>query len=79
MQYADLLTVPANHAGTPGLSIPCGLDADGLPLGLQFLANDWDEALLLRAGEAYELATADDAWRRARPKVLGGLPQGQEA
>ena len=70
MQYADLLTVPANHAGTPGISIPCGLDANGLPIGLQFLGNDWDEATLLRAAAAYEQITADEAWRKARPRVL---------
>jgi aspartyl-tRNA(Asn)/glutamyl-tRNA(Gln) amidotransferase subunit A len=70
MQYADLLTVPANHAGTPGLSIPCGLDANGLPLGLQILANDWDEATMLRVAAAYEQITADEPWRKMRPRVL---------
>jgi aspartyl-tRNA(Asn)/glutamyl-tRNA(Gln) amidotransferase subunit A len=70
MQYADLLTVPANHAGTPGLSIPCGLDANGLPLGLQILANDWDEATMLRVAAAYEQITAGEEWRKARPKAL---------
>ncbi len=70
MQYADLLTVPANHAGTPGVSIPGGLDSRGLPIGLQILANDWDEATMLRVGAAYEHITADEAWRKARPKVL---------
>ncbi|NPV55392.1 MAG: Asp-tRNA(Asn)/Glu-tRNA(Gln) amidotransferase subunit GatA [Anaerolineae bacterium] len=58
MQYADQLTVPANHAGTPGLSIPAGLAADGLPLGIQLLGADFSEALLLRAARAYEAATA---------------------
>jgi aspartyl-tRNA(Asn)/glutamyl-tRNA(Gln) amidotransferase subunit A len=70
MQYADLLTVPANHAGTPGISIPCGLDSNGLPLGLQILANDWDEATMLRVAAAYEQITTDEAWRKAKPKVL---------
>ncbi len=72
MQYADLLTVPANHAGTPGVSIPAGLDAHGLPLGLQILAGDWNEAGMLRIAAAYERLTASDAWRRARPSVLNG-------
>jgi aspartyl-tRNA(Asn)/glutamyl-tRNA(Gln) amidotransferase subunit A len=75
MQYADLLTVPANHAGTPGISIPCGLDAAGLPIGLQFLASDWDEATMLRAAAAYEQITADEAWRKVRPGVLASLKQ----
>ena len=70
MQYADLLTVPANHAGTPGISIPCGLDTNDLPLGLQILANDWDEATMLRVAAGDEQLTADEPWRRVRPTVL---------
>jgi aspartyl-tRNA(Asn)/glutamyl-tRNA(Gln) amidotransferase subunit A len=70
MQYADLLTVPANHAGTPGLSIPCGLDTYGLPIGLQILGNDWEEATLLRIGAAYEQITGEEAWRKIRPLIL---------
>jgi aspartyl-tRNA(Asn)/glutamyl-tRNA(Gln) amidotransferase subunit A len=70
MQYADLLTVPANHAGTPGLSIPCGLDAQGLPLGLQLLGADWNEATLFRVAAAYESLTEAEPWRQARPPVL---------
>ena len=70
MQYADLLTVPANHAGNPGVSIPAGLDQAGLPLGLQLLGADWRESLLLQVAAEYERLTADEAWRRARPKVL---------
>jgi aspartyl-tRNA(Asn)/glutamyl-tRNA(Gln) amidotransferase subunit A len=70
MQYADLLTVPANHAGTPGLSIPAGLDRAGLPLGLQVLAGDWNEALLLQIAAAYERLTAGAPWRQARPAAL---------
>ena len=73
MQYADLLTVPANHSGTPGISVPAGLDHQGLPLAIQFLAGDWNEALLLRVAAAYEQITADEAWRAARPAVLAGL------
>jgi aspartyl-tRNA(Asn)/glutamyl-tRNA(Gln) amidotransferase subunit A len=70
MQYADQLTVPANHAGVPGLSIPGGLDKDGLPIGIQLLGPDFSEAPLLRIGRAYEQATQAAAWRQARPKVL---------
>jgi aspartyl-tRNA(Asn)/glutamyl-tRNA(Gln) amidotransferase subunit A len=70
MQYADLLTVPANHAGTPGISIPAGLDRQGLPLGLQVLGRDWDEATVLRVAATYEQLTAEAAWRRQRPAVL---------
>lgn len=72
MQYADLLTVPANHAGIPGLSIPCGLSKEGLPIGLQLLGPDFSEAALLRIGRRFERATEGEAWRAARPKVLAG-------
>jgi aspartyl-tRNA(Asn)/glutamyl-tRNA(Gln) amidotransferase subunit A len=72
MQYADSLTVPADHAGVPALSIPAGLDDGGLPIGIQFMARDFDEARLFRIGQAYEKSTAGEAWRAARPKVLGG-------
>lgn len=70
MQYADQLTVPANHAGTPGLSLPAGIDGEGLPLGLQLLGPDYGEAVLLQVGRAYEMATQDQAWRKVKPKVL---------
>jgi aspartyl-tRNA(Asn)/glutamyl-tRNA(Gln) amidotransferase subunit A len=70
MQYADQLTVPANHAGVPGLSIPAGFDRQGLPIGVQLLGPDYSEATLLRIGRAYELATEDQAWRIRRPGML---------
>ena len=73
MQYADLLTVPANHAGTPGLSLPAGLDRRRLPIGLQLLGPDFGESMLLRVGRAWELETASEAWRAARPAVLEGV------
>ncbi|NMB88957.1 MAG: Asp-tRNA(Asn)/Glu-tRNA(Gln) amidotransferase subunit GatA [Chloroflexi bacterium] len=70
MQYSDQLTVAANHAGIPGLSLPGGLDGSGLPIGLQLLGPDYSEATLLRIGRAYEQATADAPWRAVRPQVL---------
>ena len=70
MQYADQFTVAANHAGVPGVSLPGGLDAAGLPLGIQLLGPDFSEATLLRIGRAYEQATQEDAWRSMKPKVL---------
>ncbi|NMC53927.1 MAG: Asp-tRNA(Asn)/Glu-tRNA(Gln) amidotransferase subunit GatA [Chloroflexi bacterium] len=70
MQYADQLTVPANHAGVPGISIPAGLDGEGLPVGIQLLGPDFSEAALLRAGRAFEQATAAEEWRSAKPQVL---------
>ena len=49
---------------------PAGLDAEGLPIGIQLLGPDFSEATLLRIGRAYELATQGDAWRERRPKVV---------
>jgi aspartyl-tRNA(Asn)/glutamyl-tRNA(Gln) amidotransferase subunit A len=70
MQYADQLAVPANHAGTPGISLPAGLDAEGLPIGIQLLGADFTEGMLLRIGRAYEHGTESETWRNAKPKVL---------
>ena len=70
MQYADQLTVPANHAGVPGISIPAGLDSDGMPIGVQLLAPDFMEETLFQAGYAFEQATADADWRNVQPQVL---------
>jgi aspartyl-tRNA(Asn)/glutamyl-tRNA(Gln) amidotransferase subunit A len=70
MQYADQLTVPSNHAGNPGLSLPAGLDHDGLPIGIQLLGPDFSEGRLLRIGRAYEHATAAEDWRKKRPAML---------
>jgi aspartyl-tRNA(Asn)/glutamyl-tRNA(Gln) amidotransferase subunit A len=70
MQYADQLTVPANHAGVPGISLPAGFDAAGLPVGIQLLGADFSEATLLRIGRAYEMASQDEAWRSLRPRIV---------
>ncbi|HET8646466.1 MAG TPA: amidase family protein, partial [Vicinamibacteria bacterium] len=53
MYLADVFTVPANLAGLPGLSLPCGL-VRGLPAGLQLLGRPFDEATLFRAGHAFQ-------------------------
>lgn len=70
MQYADQLTVPANHAGVPGLSLPAGLDGDRLPIGIQLLGADYSEEKLFRIGRTYEKATENETWRKVKPKVL---------
>ena len=51
------LTRPANVAGIPALSIPCGFTSDGLPIGLQLMGRRWGEARLLAIARAYEEAT----------------------
>jgi aspartyl-tRNA(Asn)/glutamyl-tRNA(Gln) amidotransferase subunit A len=58
------LTRPFNALGLPALSVPCGASADGRPLALQLVGRPFDEATLLRVGQAYEDATA---WHRRRP------------
>jgi aspartyl-tRNA(Asn)/glutamyl-tRNA(Gln) amidotransferase subunit A len=73
MQYADQFNVTANHAGTPGITIPAGLDENRLPIGIQLLGPDFSEANLLRIGRAYEMASATDAWRTEKPQVLAKL------
>lgn len=70
MQYADQFTVPANHAGVPGISLPGGMDSHGLPIGIQLLGPDFSEARLLQLGRAYEIATQDAAWRLRKPSML---------
>jgi aspartyl-tRNA(Asn)/glutamyl-tRNA(Gln) amidotransferase subunit A len=57
MYAADVFTVSANLAGIPGISIPCGTTAGGLPVGMQFLGKPWDEATILRCADAYERFT----------------------
>jgi aspartyl-tRNA(Asn)/glutamyl-tRNA(Gln) amidotransferase subunit A len=59
MYLSDLLTIPSNMAGLPGISIPCGL-ADGLPVGLQLIGPQLSENVLFRAGHALERAIGFD-------------------
>jgi aspartyl-tRNA(Asn)/glutamyl-tRNA(Gln) amidotransferase subunit A len=59
MYAADVLTIPSNLAGLPGLSIPCGL-SDALPVGLQLIGPQFSENALFRAGHALERALAFD-------------------
>lgn len=56
MYLNDVFTVPASLAGMPGMSVPAGLDANGLPLGLQILGRPWDEEMVLNVGLALEKA-----------------------
>ncbi|PJK15692.1 Asp-tRNA(Asn)/Glu-tRNA(Gln) amidotransferase GatCAB subunit A [Chryseomicrobium excrementi] len=56
MYANDILTIPVNLAGVPGISIPCGF-ADGLPLGLQIIGKHFDESTIYQVASAYESAT----------------------
>lgn len=68
MYLGDILTVSANLAGIPGLSIPCGFTDGGMPIGLQVLGPAFGEETLLRVGHAYERATS---WHARRPPREG--------
>ena len=72
MYLSDVFTISANLAGIPGVSIPCGMSADGLPIGLQLLGSHFSEERLLALAGAYERATADADWRKARPATDPG-------
>lgn len=61
MYLEDVFTVPANLAGLPGLSVPCGLDRNKLPIGAQVLGPPFSESLLLRVGAAIEMTSGFDA------------------
>ncbi len=71
MYLNDVLTMPANIAGIPGISVPCGL-SDGLPVGLQIMAPALGEETLLRIAYAYEQAT--DFTGASRPSGIPRLP-----
>jgi len=66
MYLSDILTISANLAGLPALSLPCGFDQAGLPVGMQIIGKHFDETTLLRLGYAYEKATE---WNMRRPTL----------
>jgi aspartyl-tRNA(Asn)/glutamyl-tRNA(Gln) amidotransferase subunit A len=65
MYLNDIFTIPAPLAGLPGLSIPCGFDGKGLPVGLQIMGNYFAEAKMLGAAHRYQQATD---WHLRLPK-----------
>ncbi len=66
MKLSDICTIPANLAGIPALSQPCGFDTNGLPVGLQLMGPPFGEETLLRIAHAYEQATD---WHLRRPSL----------
>jgi aspartyl-tRNA(Asn)/glutamyl-tRNA(Gln) amidotransferase subunit A len=67
MYLSDLMTIPVNLAGLPGLSLPCGFDAQGLPIGLQIIGNVLREDQVLHTAYAYEQSTE---WHKKQPPLL---------
>ncbi len=57
MYLADILTIPTNLAGLPGVSVPCGFSSDGLPIGIQIQGSHFEEEKILKAAYNLELQT----------------------
>jgi aspartyl-tRNA(Asn)/glutamyl-tRNA(Gln) amidotransferase subunit A len=57
MYLADICTVSVNIAGLPGMSIPCGVDSEGMPIGMQIIGKKFDEETIIKAGYAFEQET----------------------
>jgi len=57
MYLSDIYTIAVNLAGLPGMSVPCGFDTKGLPVGLQIIGNYFREAQILNVAHQYQLAT----------------------
>ena len=66
MYLTDVFTIPANLAGTPGISVPCGFSSTGLPIGLQIMAGSFQEGNVLHAAYAFEQATE---WHLRKPEL----------
>jgi aspartyl-tRNA(Asn)/glutamyl-tRNA(Gln) amidotransferase subunit A len=67
MYLSDILTISLNLAGLPGMSLPCGFDSAGMPIGLQLAARPLDESTLFRVAAAYEDATE---WHLRQPGLV---------
>ncbi len=66
MYLSDIYTISINLAGLPALSLPCGLDRQGLPVGLQIIGKPFDEATILRLAHRYEQETE---WHKMKPTM----------
>ncbi|HEY1267465.1 MAG TPA: Asp-tRNA(Asn)/Glu-tRNA(Gln) amidotransferase subunit GatA, partial [Candidatus Binatia bacterium] len=66
MYLSDIFTISVNLAGLPGMSLPCGFDNAGMPIGLQIIGKHFDEATILNVAHAYEQATE---WHKKKPKL----------
>ena len=66
MYLSDLMTIPVNLTGLPGLSVPCGFDDNGLPIGMQLIGKVLREDQLFQVGYAYEQSTS---WHLQKPQL----------
>jgi aspartyl-tRNA(Asn)/glutamyl-tRNA(Gln) amidotransferase subunit A len=67
MYLSDIFTLSVNLAGVCGMSVPCGFDEKGLPIGLQIIGPQFGEEAMLRAGFAYQQATE---WHKRAPELV---------
>ena len=65
MYLSDIFTISVNLAGLPGLSMPCGYDANNLPIGMQIIGPQFSEEMVLRVGDALERSGAATLRRAA--------------
>ena len=70
MYLADICTVSVNIAGLPGISVPCGVDSQGLPIGMQIIGNKFSEETIIKAAYAFEQAT--NFRKKYKPTFKGG-------
>jgi aspartyl-tRNA(Asn)/glutamyl-tRNA(Gln) amidotransferase subunit A len=66
MYLSDIYTISINLAGVPALSLPCGFDQEGMPIGMQMIGKHFDEATILRLAHHYEEATE---WHKKKPST----------
>ena len=66
MYLSDIYTISINLAGLPALSLPCGFDGEGMPIGMQIIGKHFDEATILRVAHHYEQSTE---WHKRKPKL----------
>jgi aspartyl-tRNA(Asn)/glutamyl-tRNA(Gln) amidotransferase subunit A len=66
MYLSDIYTISINLAGLPALSLPCGFDQDGMPIGMQIIGKHFDESTILRAAHTYEQGAE---WHKKKPRI----------
>ena len=85
MYLGDIYTISVNLAGLPGISVPCGKDSGGLPIGLQLIGDCFQEKNIIRAGYAFERSRSYEMPPCAVPEtaesvtVQSGMAAGKEA
>ncbi|OGH02677.1 MAG: glutaminyl-tRNA synthase (glutamine-hydrolyzing) subunit A [Candidatus Levybacteria bacterium RIFCSPHIGHO2_01_FULL_37_17] len=68
-EIADILVEPSSIAGLPGINIPIGFSKSMLPIGMQIIGRQFAEDLVLQVAHQYEMATANENWRKKRPNL----------